>query len=366
MDRLMPTTLGLYLARLYTVCLLVMTGILLSIVYLFETVELLRRAANRGDIPLSLIFQMSFLKLPEAGQIILPFAVLFSALYTFWLLARRHELVVLRAAGLSVWRFLSPVIAVAFAAGIVHMTIINPIGALMIARYEGLQASVLNVQEKIVSISEQGLWLRQNTDQGHVIIHADSVAMPQWILNTVMVLYFNQSNDFIRRIDSENAILKDGLWVFQNVAVNEGRSPPVRKAQETLPSLLTVKEIEESFSTPEETPFWSLPHYIDTMQSTGFDSRALKIHFQSLLAQPLLFAAMVILAATVSLKPARLQRTPLMILWGVLFGFLVFFVGSFLKALGASDQIPVLLAAWTPPLMALALGVSVIMTTEDG
>jgi len=366
MDKLMPTTLELYLARFYTTCLLGMVGILLSIVYLFETVELLRRAANKGDIPLTLILQMSFFKLPEAGQIVLPFAVLFSALYTFWLLARRHELVIVRAAGLSVWRFLSPFIAVAFAAGIVHMTLINPIGALMIARYEGLQVSALNAQEKIVSISEQGLWLRQQTDQGHVIIHADSVKMPDWILNNVMTLYFNRSNDFIRRVDSQKAVLEDGQWIFQNITVNEGRSPPALRPEERLASVLTVQEIEESFSTAEETPFWSLPHYINTMESTGFDSRALKIHFQSLLAQPLLFAAMVILAATVSLKPARLQRGPLMILWGVVFGFLVFFISSFLKALGASDQIPILLAAWCPPLMALTLGVSVIMTTEDG
>jgi lipopolysaccharide export system permease protein len=44
----------------------------------------------------------------------------------------------------------------------------------------------------------------------------------------------------------------------------------------------------------------------------------------------------------------------------------MFFASSFLKALGASDQIPVLVAAWFPPLIALTLGVSVILTTEDG
>lgn len=101
------------------------------------------------------------------------------------------------------------------------------------------------------------------------------------------------------------------------------------------------------------------------MEATGFDSRKLRIHYHTLLAQPLPFAVMIILAATVSLKLVRTNSTALMIGGGVVIGFLVFFATSFLKALGASDQISCL-SAWFPPLIALSLGVSVILTTEDG
>jgi len=150
------------------------------------------------------------------------------------------------------------------------------------------------------------------------------------------------------------------------VTVNAPGRTPLKIATESLPTNLTVFEIEESFSTPEQTPFWALPSYIRTMEATGFDSRKLRIHFQTLLAQPLLFAAMVILAATVSLRLTRFQPTMLMIGGGVVIGFLMFFSSSFLQALGASDQIPVGVAAWFPPLIALSLGISVILTTEDG
>jgi len=366
MKNFMPPTLTMYLSRLYLLAFLGLLGILLGIVYLFETVELLRRAAKFDDVPLSLVLQMGLLKLPETGQIILPFAVLFSALYTFWLLARRHELVILRSAGLSVWQFLGPILGVAMLAGVVHMTIINPVGAWMMVRYNTLEQQYLTADDKTVSISDQGLWLRQKTDNGHVVLHASKVQMPQWKLDDVMVLFFDDQETFFRRIDSKSAVLGPGQWTFQNATINDVGRPPVMVGGTVLPTSLTVTEIEESFSTPEETPFWTLPAYIHTMESTGFDSRKLKIHFQTLLAQPLLFAAMVMLAATVSLRAARFQRTSVLMGAGVVFGFLMFFFTSFLKALGASDQIPVLLAAWFPPLIALALGTSVIMTTEDG
>ncbi len=361
-----PSTLSRYLASNYTVSFFQLLGILLSIVYLFDTVELLRRAAKFDNVPLGLVLQMGFLKLPEVGQIVLPFAVLFSALYTFWFLARRHELEILRAAGLSVWQFLGPIVGVALLIGVFHMTVINPVGAMMISRYQVLEINYLRATENTVSISEQGLWLRQKAKDGGAILHAAKVEMPEWKLSEVTVFFFSSAGDFIRRIDSKNAVLEEGRWVFKDVTVNlPGQAPRVAES-ETLPTNLTVVEIEESFSTPEQTPFWTLPSYIRTMEATGFDSRKLRIHFQTLLAQPLLFAAMVILAATVSLRAARFQQTALMIGSGVIIGFLVFFASSFLKALGASDQIPVMLAAWFPPLIALSLGISVILTTEDG
>lgn len=366
MKRFFPSTLSRYLAKVYTLSFLQLLGILLAIVYLFDTVELLRRAAKFDNVPFTLVLQMGFLKLPEIGQVVLPFAVLFSALYTFWFLARRHELVIVRAAGLSVWQFLGPIVGVSLLIGIFHMTVINPVGAMLVSRYQVMEAQYLQAKENTVSVGEQGLWLRQKTEGGGIILHAERVQMPEWKLTGVTTFFFTEAGDFIRRTDSRTAILEPGNWTFLNVTVNEPGKPPVTVASEHLQTSLTVTEIEESFSTPEQTPFWSLPGYIRTMEATGFDSRKLRIHYQSLLAQPLLFAAMVVLAATVSLRVARFQPVALMIGGGVVIGFLVFFASSFLKALGASDQIPVLLAAWFPPLIALTLGISVILTTEDG
>lgn len=365
--KLFPSTLSRYLAWTYLLSFLQLLGALLAIVYLFDTVELLRRAAKFQEIPLTLVLQMGLMKLPDVGQVILPFAVLFSALYTFWLLARRQELVIVRAAGLSVWQFLGPIVGVALMIGLFHMSVINPVGALLIGRYQVMEAMYLQSGDNnTVSIGEQGLWLRQRTDAGGAILHAAKVEMPAWELSDVTVFHFSEEGDFTQRMDADSATLEKGRWVFRNATINAPGKRPDRETAAYLPTDLTITEIEESFSTAEQTPFWALPAYIRTMEATGFDSRKLRIHFQTLLAQPLLFAAMVVLAATVSLRMARFHPTALMIGGGVVIGFVVFFATSFLKALGASDQIPVLLAAWFPPVIALTLGISVILTTEDG
>ena len=75
---------------------------------------------------------------------------------------------------------------------------------------------------------------------------------------------------------------------------------------------------------------------------------------------------MVLLAATVSMRPPRNKGTALLIAVGVLMGFFVFFMSSFLQALGSSHQIPIFFAAWTPALVTFLLGVAVILNLEDG
>lgn len=93
--RLSPL-LALYFARHFLLNLLAFAGILLGIALLFELIELLRRAGDSDDLGLGTLLVLALLKLPQTGQILLPYALLFAALMGFWRLSRRQELVMAR------------------------------------------------------------------------------------------------------------------------------------------------------------------------------------------------------------------------------------------------------------------------------
>lgn len=366
MSRLFPPTLSAYLGRTYVLNFLFLTALLLGVVYLFDTVELLRRAAKFEDIPLSSVLLMGALKLPEVGQLILPFSVLFSALFTLWQMTRRYELVAIRASGLSVWQILGPMIFAAFLIGVVQVSVINPFGSILIGRFEAMENTLLKRQTSQISLSEQGLWLKQPHEQGHVVLHASKINFPAWTLDRVMVMFFDSDFGFLRRIDSASAYLEEGQWSFRDVVSNTPKALPVRSDLVTLQTDLTIADIEDSFASPETVSFWKLPSFIKTMEATGFDAVRLRLHLQSLLSQPVLYVAMILLAASVSMRPPRMSGTFLLIAGGVFIGFMVFFLSSFLQALGASHQIPVLLAAWSAPLIALLAGFTIMINLEDG
>lgn len=376
-------TLSLYLVKCYALNLLVLILALLSVIYLFDTVELIRRASKHEDIPLYVILQMGLFKLPEVGQTLFPFAILFSAMFTFWQLTRRYELIVVRASGFSVWQFLTPIAGLAILVGLLQMSVINPIGATLVSKFEQMERSYLARQENQIAVFREGLWLRQAvmiesetslTDSssengliaGYVILHATKVQQPDWVLQNVTALFFTEENNFLQRIDSKSATLKDKIWTLHDADIHKADFEHIKTQSYKLPTTLTIQDIEESFSSPNSMSFWKLPDHIRTLERTGFDATRLKVHYQNLLSQPLLFAAMILLAATVSMRPPRSKGAFITISVGIFIGFLVFFLSSFLQALGSSGQIPVFLAAWSPALICFLLGLSAMLTIEDG
>lgn len=365
----MINTLNLYLARKYVKSCLGLLLMFLSIIYLFDTVELIRRASKFDDVSLGLVLHMALLKLPEIGQVTMPFVILFGAIYTFWELSKRSELVILRAAGLSAWQFLTPLIASALFIGILQITAINPLSAALLARYEQLETMHLSHQKNLIALFEGGLWLKQKNQEdgeGYIIIHAERIERANWELNNVIAIYFNPEDEFMRRIDSAHAMLEKGQWMFKEATLNTGKSTAMPVENYAIPTDLTREDIIETFSSPETISFWKLPSFIQTLETAGFDSIRMRIHLQNLLSMPILFAAMVFLAAVVSLRPQRSGNTAALVLSGIFLGFVIFLGASFLKALGISQQIPVSLSAWSPAIITLLLGAGALFTLEDG
>ena len=73
---------------------------------------------------------------------------------------------------------------------------------------------------------------------------------------------------------------------------------------------LTLDRIQESFASPETMSFWDLPEFIETLEAAGFSARKHRLHWHSILAGPLLLCAMVLIAATFSLRLTRRGLEP--------------------------------------------------------
>jgi lipopolysaccharide export system permease protein len=249
--------------------------------------------------------------------------------------------------------------------GIFATAVVNPFSSTLLAKYDQMVALYLQHNSNLVTVSRTGIWLRQPTQAGYALIHSAAFDEHEWRLSGVTIFYFDDQDNFLTRIDSPVAYLKDGFWEIHDALINEKSSSHHEEVRK-LSTELTAQKIEESFADPDTISFWSIPEYIYIMDETGFPTTPLHIHFQALLAQPFLFMAMVMLAATFSLRPPRFGGTGGMIVLGVALGFFIFFMESMLHAFGISQKIPVYLAAWTPSVVSLLLGTTALLHLEDG
>ncbi len=358
-------TLSAYLARQYGFWYLSFLFGLTGIIFLITIVDLLDRLANK-KASLGLVFEMAALKLPFLAIEVMPFTVLLAGLTCFWRLTRAHELVVTRAAGVSIWQLLAPVLGVAVLVGAVTVSLLNPLASVLLSRYEQLEARYVRNQTSTLAVSQSGLWLRQANEDGQSVIHATRVTSDPLVLYGVTVFHFSQEDQFRQRIDAERAELGDNKWLLHEVLQSTPGGTAQQFKQLELATELTHEKIQNSFAPPETISFWRLPGFIELLENAGFSAVRHKLQLHRLLATPMLYAAMLLLAATFSLRTQRRGNVGITILGGVMTGFLFYFLSNFVFALGLSAKVPVILAAWTPAGISLMLGIAMLLHLEDG
>lgn len=366
-------TLSLYIARRYFSAVLAVFMAVLFLSALFDALELARRSGGDIDIGFSTLFGLAALRAPSISIKAAPFVMLLAALWTYARMARASELVVARAAGVSVWRVVLPTLLTAALVGVLATTVYSPIAASLLDRFERLQAQIFRGGASLLAVSSDGLWLRQGNQATQSVIHAWSSNSDATELRNVTIQMFEAEDNWVGRIDAESASLLPGYWRLENATIRRlnpalpDAPPELReRAFYDLPTDLTPEQIIDSFAAPETISFWRLPAFIEALKDQGFSARRHVLHFHASLAAPVLFAAMALMGGAFAMRHMRLGGLGLMALYAALTGFAAYFVLDITQALGGSGVLPAIPAAWAPPFATLLLASGLLLHFEDG
>ncbi len=123
------STAGRYMAKRFAVTILGVFFLMLLLIFFIDFIEVMRIGSKKDGVSASTLVMISALRVPIFAEIALPFAVLFGTMSAFLGLSRSSELTIVRGAGLSVWQFLQPAVAVAFVFGVLAVTVYNPLAS---------------------------------------------------------------------------------------------------------------------------------------------------------------------------------------------------------------------------------------------
>ncbi|MBB3902229.1 LPS export ABC transporter permease LptG [Methylobacterium brachythecii] len=361
---LIGPTLGRYFALRFVRTILGVFVTVFALVYTLDFVELLRRAGDAEGASPGLMAKLAFYRTPAVAEGVLPFAVLFGSMAALLQLSRKLELVVARAAGISAWQFLQPGAFVALGIGAVSIGIYNPVSAVMKQRSTEIEAKIFAKSKKVGSGKD--LWLRQRGLDGEAIIRAETAVEGTTTLAGVTVFTFGDTGLFEAHIEAARAILHDGYWELQDVRLLAKDAPPESFDTYLIASSLDPGQVRQRFTPPESVPFWQLQETIARTERSGLDATRYRLQYDVLTARPLLFLAMVLVAATVSLRFFRFGGVGKLVLGGVAAGFLLYVVRQVAEGLGASGLITPPVAAWFPAVVGSLLGTLTLLYQEDG
>ncbi len=358
-------TLGRYFGKRFLIAVLLVFGGIFALVALVDYIEMMRRATDIPHVSPILVAKASFYRVPQIAERILPFCVLIGTMVCYLNLSRRLELVVARSAGVSAWQFIAPAAAVAFLLGVFATTVYNPLSAIMQEQSKRYEAILFG--DKSSALRGGGpFWTSQRSSEGQAIINAKSSRDQGVNLNGVTIFTFDNEGHFKRRIEARAATLEPGGWRLLDARVNELGTLPAQHAVYQVRSSLTPEQARESFATPESVPFWELPKYITIADHAGLVAAGYRYQFQKLLAEPFLLAAMVILAAAVSLRFFRFGGVQKMILGGMAAGFLLYVLSKVTEDMTKAELMLPAAAAWLPVLAGALTGFVALLYQEDG
>ena len=345
------------------------TAVIGVLIVLIDFVALSRDVGVRArDTSVGELFGLTLLQSPGVVLSLAPFAFLFGVLGAFVQLNRRSELVALRAAGVSAWRFIAPAALGAAVVGAASALLLNPAASALNSEFEARKAAVM---EGYLVEAPKAVWLREGDRRGQAIIRA-ARRLPGAGVRLADASFFIYALDdigglrFTRRIDAAQAQLTPGSWRLTDALEGAPGASGVHYDALSIPSSLKPDAVQSTEQNAQAVPFWGLPGLIRATERAGFSATGYRLRFQQLLATPLMYAAMSVLAAAFSLRLLRLGGLGRLAGAAVALGFLFFFVSQLCQALGRSEVIPPALAAWAPPTLALLCGVTLLLYTEDG
>ena len=357
-------TLGSYIGRRF---LGTIGGVFLTVfglIYVLDFVELMRGAGDLVDVTSLQIARLSLYRVPAIAEQVLPFAILFGAMSALLQLSRKLELVVARAAGVSAWQFLQPGILVACVIGIFSVAVYNPVSAVLKQKGTELEAQIF--ANNPGATSGRDIWIRQRSPEGTAIIRAEAVIEGTAVMAGITAFSFDRDGRFVERIHAAEGVLREGYWEFEDARIVTIEEEPRSVATYQLASSLDPAQVQKSFTPAESVPFWDLKETAEQTERAGLDATHYRLRYEILVARPLLFVAMVLVAASVSLRFFRFGGVGPLVLGGVAAGFLLYVTTELMEDLGASGLVGTTLAAWFPAIVGSLLGTLALLYQEDG
>jgi lipopolysaccharide export system permease protein len=363
---MMANTLGRYFASRFLISAVGAFASIFLLLVLVDYIEMVRKTSGLPSVSAIMVAKTSIYRVPQLLEKMMPFCVLIGAMTCYLALSRRLELVVARAAGVSAWQFIAPALASAIALGFLATVAYNPMSANLRELSKRMEAEMFGSASGGGIQDASGFWLNQVASDGQWIINAARSEQQGVRLTGLTVFKFDNDYQFKERIEAREATLEEGRWAFKSARRFSLDAPPVDQDSFFIPTSLTPAQVRNSFSTPETVSFWQLPSYIRSSESSGFATAGYRLQYHKLIAQPFLLAAMVMLAASVSLRFFRFGGVQKMVLSGVGAGFLLYVLSKVTEDLSKAELMHPIAAAWLPVSVGGLAGFLALLYQEDG
>lgn len=268
--------------------------VMLVLIALFFFVDLVDQLGDigKGNYGLTEAIQYLLLIQPRNIYTVFPLAALLGNLLGLGWLASNSELLVIRAAGVSLVQISLSVMKVGLLM-IVAVLLIGEVVAPVSEQYAQTRRSIA-ISDRITLKTDYGFWTRD----GLSFINIRTV-LPGQRLGNINIYEFDGQHRLRVVTHASKAHFTKGRWMLKDIIqshISDDGVDTQRLARASWESLLNPDLINLLSVTPERLSTWDLYKYIDYLHANGQEAKPYEMAFWTRLTWPLSTAIMTFLA----------------------------------------------------------------------
>ena len=350
-----------FLIKLFTNSFIKIFIIFFSIILITNTLE---QAEFFKDIDFNFIYVifLSLLNTPSIIFELLPFIFLISTQIFFINLIDKNELEIFKYIGLNNYRIIKIITAYSFFLGFLFVIIFYNLSSVLKNSFLLIKNQYTDDSKYLAVITENGLWIKDEINGKINIINADKVDN-QFLLN-VDITQFDKNFDMIRIIRSKKINISSNNWDVQEAKILENDIMS-NFNKIVFESNFDLKKINSLFSNLSSLTIVDLIKLRKNYKSLNYSLTEIDSHLYKLISYPLYLTLITIFSAIIMFNIGYQKNSLLNIVLGIFLSVVIYYVNYFLKILGTSEKIPLIISVFLPLIILSIINMASIIRLNE-
>jgi lipopolysaccharide export system permease protein len=275
---------------------------------------------------------------------------LFGGIVFYLKIYNHNEVISLRTMGYSNIQIILIPALTSFVVGYLIIFLIVPFSSSMLKYYEELR-SEYNDTKNLVFVNETGIWILDKNEKEKNIIRIEKISKDFSTINQVTIYNYDISNNFIKRIDASDGIIKEKNWQLNKVYIvstNKKNNKENYLNSYTYTSNININELKNVYKNTETTSLLDINKEMLILEDKGYSTVDLRIRYQKLISFPIYLLAMSILSGLMIINLGKTSNYLKYGIYGVIISIIIYFLNDLSITVAKSGIISVDFSVWIP------------------